>query len=345
MKRGRIELQLHQVAIWPSTRSHAETVSVLKKATRGSVVAQTRKSDILLLAVTNFIWATGWSAIKYTQAQMGPVVLNCWTLGISVVTLLPFAWLEYRQDRGSSAPLTARDYLDYAIMGLFGVTGMTLLYALGARLSLAANGALISMTVPIFTALIAVAVLAERLTRARVVSFVIALIGVLIISDMRWGSVSLFGSYATGNLHLLLGAIGNSVYVVYGKKLLHHIGPMTVLFWGQVLGVIGSLPFLYLEPFHLKSINTFTSYTWLSLVFLGVIYFAVSMVLFYKVLVRLDAGQIMVFTYLQPVFGVVMAVILLHEKVTHGMIIGGVLVVAGTLGVAFEKPRQPAETQ
>jgi drug/metabolite transporter (DMT)-like permease len=308
-------------------------------------VAQARKSDILLLATTNFIWATGWSAIKYTQAQMGPVVLNCWTLGISVLTLLPFAYVEYRQGVASRTQLTARDYLHYAIMGLFGVTGMTLLYTLGARLSLAANGALISMTVPIFTALIAVVVLAERLTRARIVSFVVAFIGVLVISDMRWDSVSLFGSYVTGNLLLLLGAIGNSVYVVYGKKLLDHAGPMTVLFWGQVLGVIGSLPFLYLEPFHLTSINAYTSYTWLSLVFLGVIYFAVSMVLFYKVLVRLEAGQIMVFTYLQPVFGVVMAVILLHEKVTRSMIIGGGLVLAGTLGVAFEHPGQPADTQ
>ncbi len=308
-------------------------------------MAKTRKSDILLLALANFIWATGWSAIKYTQAQMGPVVLNCWTLGISVVTLLPFAYVEYREGRASRTRLTARDYVDFGIMGLFGVTGMTLLYALGARLSLAANGALISMTVPIFTALIAVAVLGERLTRARLVSFIVALVGVVVISDLRWGSVSLLGSYVTGNLLLLLGAIGNSVYVVYGKKLLDRAGPMTVLFWGQVLGVIASLPFLYLEPFHPNTINTYTSYTWLSLIFLGVIYFAISMVLFYKVLVRLEAGKIMVFTYLQPVFGVVMAVMLLHEKVTRGMAIGGGLVIAGTLGVAFENDPQPADTQ
>jgi drug/metabolite transporter (DMT)-like permease len=308
-------------------------------------MAKTRKSDILLLALANFIWATGWSAIKYTQAQMGPVVLNCWTLGISVVTLLPFAYAEYGEGRASRTRLTARDYLDFAIMGLFGVTGMTLLYALGARLSLAANGALISMTVPIFTALIAVAVLGERLTRARLVSFIVALVGVVVISDLRWGSVSLLGSYVTGNLLLLLGAIGNAVYVVYGKKLLDRAGPMTVLFWGQVLGVFASLPFLYLEPFYPYAINTYTSYTWLSLIFLGVIYFAISMVLFYKVLVRLEAGKIMVFTYLQPVFGVAMAVMLLHEKVTRGMLIGGGLVIAGTLGVALENDPQPADTR
>jgi drug/metabolite transporter (DMT)-like permease len=90
-------------------------------------MAKTSKSDILLLALANFIWATGWSAIKYTQAQMGPVVLNCWTLGISVVTLLPFAYAEYREGRATCTRLTARDYVDFGIMGLFGVTGMTLL--------------------------------------------------------------------------------------------------------------------------------------------------------------------------------------------------------------------------
>jgi drug/metabolite transporter (DMT)-like permease len=168
------------------------------------------------------------------------------------------------------------------------------------------------------------------------------MLGVIAISDIQWGTVSFLGSYLRGNLLLSAGAVGNAIYVVYGKKLLSHSGPMTVLFWGQVLGFIGSLPFVYVEPFKLTAVRLYTPYTWMALIFLGAIFYAYAMVVFYKILVRLDAGQIMVFAYLQPVFGVLMAAVALHERLTGSMAIGGLLVVAGTLVVALEKPAPPA---
>lgn len=300
-------------------------------------MAQARKSDILLLALDSYVWGTGWSAIKYSENQMGPVVLNLWTLGISLFVLFPFAYAEYKRNEAVRGTLTRRDYVDYAIMGFLGLMAMTLLYNWGAQLSLAVNGALITTMVPILTALIAVVVLQERLTRARVLGLVVALIGVLIISDINFGGLNFFGPYLVGDLLLLAGVIGNAVYVVFGKKLLERSGRMTVLFWGQALGFIGSLPFLFFEPFRLSSVKTYTLYTWLSLIFLGTIFYAVTMIIFFRILVRLDAGQIMIFAYLQPVFGVIMAAILLHERITIPMIVGGLLVIAGTLMVSFEK--------
>jgi drug/metabolite transporter (DMT)-like permease len=301
-------------------------------------MAQARKSDIVLLALVSCVWGAGCTAIKYTQDWMGPVVLNLWTLGISLLALFPFAYAEYRRKEAVRRVLTVTDYLDYIVMGLVGLTSMTLLYTWGARLSLASNLALVTTAVPILTALIAVIVLRERLTRPRVIGFIIAMAGVLIISDIQWGTLGLLGTYLFGNLLLTAGAVGNAIYVVYSKKLLNHSGPMTVLFWGQALGFIGSLPFLYLEPFKVDSVKMYTLSTWAALIFLGAIFYAYVMVIFYRILVRLDAGQIMVFAYLQPVFGIISAAILLHERITVNMVIGGLLVVAGTLVVALERP-------
>ena len=301
-----------------------------------------RKSDIFLLALNNYIWGTGFVAIKYAQEQMGPVVLNLWSLGLSIPILMPFAYAEYRRKKTSSRPLGRRQYVDYFVMGILGLTGMTLLYNLGARLSLAANGALIAMSIPILTAIIAVIVLGEKMTWVRGASLAIAVVGVLIISDIEWGSVGLFGPYLVGNLLLLLGAVGNAIYVVFGKKLLSHSGPMTVLFWGQVLGFLGSIPFLFFEPFQLGETLSYTPYTWLSLLFLGTVYFSFTMVIFYRILERLDAGQIMIFAYLQPVFGVAMSAILLQENITFSMILGGLLVVGGTSLIFFEERTQTA---
>ncbi len=294
-----------------------------------------RKSDIALLAIVSCVWGAGCGAIKYTQDWMGPVVLNLWTLGLSLIALYPFAHGEYRRKEAVRRSLTTRDYVDYGAMG-FGVTSMTLLYTWGARLSTASNLALVTASVPILTALLAVIVLRERLTRSRVLGFTVAVVGVLILSDIRWGTLTFLGTFLAGNLLLSAGAVGNAIYTVYAKKLLNHSGPMTVLFLGQALGLVGSIPFPYFEPFHLASIRTYALSTWLALIFLGAVFYSYAMVLFYRILVRLDAGQIMVFAYLQPVFGVIVAALFLHEKITTSLVIGGLLVAAGTLIVASE---------
>jgi drug/metabolite transporter (DMT)-like permease len=309
-------------------------------------MARARKTDLLLLAVNQFVWGTGWSAIKYPQDQMGPVTLNLWTVGISVIALLPFVQRQLYQNRrgdtGNPRRLTRRDYLDYFIMGIIGLTGMTLLYAWGTRRSLAANGALISMSVPILTAVIAVMVLAEKMTLGRIGSLVIALVGVLVISDIRWGELDFFGGYLFGNFLLLTGAVCNAIYVVYSKRLLSVTSPLMVLFWSELLGFMGTLPFLPFERFNLRAVGDYRWQTWLALVFLGSIYFAFTMIIFNRILVRLDAGQIMVSNYLQPFFGVLMAAILLGERITLTMIIGGLLVVGGTVLATFEESWQPA---
>ncbi|MCI0622635.1 MAG: DMT family transporter [Acidobacteria bacterium] len=301
-------------------------------------MARARTSDLVLLALNQFIWGTGWSAIKYPQDQMGPVALNLWSLGISVITLLPLMRHESGQSRSlESKVLTKQDYLHYLTMGVVGVTGMTLLYAWGARISLAANGALISMAVPILTSLIAVLVLSEKITLGRVISLAIAVVGVVIISDFRWGELGFVGGYLLGNAVLLAGATCNAIYIVYSKKLLSSTSPLKLLFWAQLLGFLGSLPFLFFEEFHLQTIVNYRWNTWLALLFLGSIYFTLTMIIFYRILVRLDAGQITVSNYLQPFFGVLMAALLLGERISHTMILGGLLVIGGTALATFEE--------
>src|SRR5437879_277027 len=135
-----------------------------------------KRSDLLLLVLNQFVWGTGWSAIKYAQNQMGPVTLNVCSLGISVLTLVPF-FLAERRSATSQTPtggLSFQNYVDYFVAGVIGLAGMTLLYAWGAGRSLAANGAVISMSVPVLTIVVAVIVLGEKMTAARLASLGIA---------------------------------------------------------------------------------------------------------------------------------------------------------------------------
>jgi len=64
------------------------------------------------------------------------------------------------------------------------------------------------------------------------------------------------------------------------------------------------------------------------------------MVLFLNVLTRLDATQAALSNYLIPFFGVVIAAVVLNEKLTGFMLAGGALVLTSTLLVTVYEERQ-----
>ena len=70
------------------------------------------------------------------------------------------------------------------------------------------------------------------------------------------------------------------------------------------------------------------------------------MVIFLNVLTRLDATQAGLVNYLIPFFGVLIAAIILGERLTSFMIMGGMLVLVSTVLVTVyeERQRLPAKS-
>jgi drug/metabolite transporter (DMT)-like permease len=81
---------------------------------------------------------------------------------------------------------------------------------------------------------------------------------------------------------------------------------------------------------------------------LAIFQYFLSMVIFLNVLTRLDATQAAVSNYLIPFFGVVIAAIVLHERLTKFMVVGGIVVLASTLLVTVyddhQRGREAVET-
>jgi drug/metabolite transporter (DMT)-like permease len=64
------------------------------------------------------------------------------------------------------------------------------------------------------------------------------------------------------------------------------------------------------------------------------------MVMFLSVLTRLDATQAGLSNYLISFFGLIVAFLVLHERLTKFMVLGGLLVLASTLLVTVYQGRQ-----
>jgi drug/metabolite transporter (DMT)-like permease len=189
------------------------------------------------------------------------------------------------------------------------------------------------LTLPVSTAIMAYFLLGERMTWVRWVSFAFAIAGVLECSGIDWKNVNMTSSrFMTGNILLFISVLSSAVYNVYSKRLLRRYSPFQVLLYSYVALFVFMLPLvIYVEPEGFRNLPTYTGVVWLGLLLLAIFQYFLSMVILLSVLTRLDATQAGLTNYLIPFFGLVAAGVVLHERVTLAMILGGVLVLASTL--------------
>jgi drug/metabolite transporter (DMT)-like permease len=311
--------------------------------------------DVSLLVLVNAMWAAQYAAYKVASQTMGPVTLSAWTFLFAGFILLPFLlWERRRMGRGIAFQgpagialppgarrlLSKRNLIGFLMIGVVGLIPASAFLAWGVSRSSASDAALIYLTVPIITALLASLILNEKMTAVRWGSLFLALVGVLILSDVDWRHVGLISSkFLTGNLLVLAACASSSFYNVYCKELLSRFTPLEVLVVGYFLAVILSVPLMVeIEGFSLHTVRSYPATAWLALIVLSVLSWGLAMVLWMFLLKRLDVSQASVSIYLLPFLGVLISAATLHERITVPMIIGGLVTLTGTILITTLEP-------
>ena len=301
-------------------------------------------ADLGLLILVNAMWAAQFTAYKLVSNDIGPVTVSAWIFLIGGIVLLPFIMRERRnrtcvQHSDAQDKITGRSLLSkrnlagFVAISVFGLVPASAFMAWGVARSTASNSALINLTIPVITALLAVAMLGEKMSTARWASLAISLIGVLILSDFDWRHLTLTSNrFLLGNSLVLLSCTCSSFYNVCSKELLRRFSPVEVLTIGYFLAVLVILPLLWsIEPLSLQALLRYSRATWLGLLLLGVFVWGLSMVLWMSLLKRLDVSLASISVYLLPFLGVLISAVFLGEKITGMMALGGGVTLAGTI--------------
>ena len=302
-----------------------------------------RFRDWALLLICNLIWASQFVMVKLVQEQMGPVFATFFPMTIATVALIPIVRREMKRGgKAAQAPIPTKDVLEFILIGVFGQVVAQLFITWGVRWSLASNAALLMLTLPVATAVMAFFFLDERMTKVRWISFILAIAGVLECSGIDWKGLNFSsGRFVVGNLMIFLSINGSAFYNAYSKKLLRRYSPLRVLLYSYYAVFVFLLPItVYAEPSGFRNLAHYTGTVWFGLFALAFLMYFLSMVIFLNVLSRLDATQAALSNYLIPFFGVLIAAIVLHERLTRYMILGGILVLASTLLVTLYEEHQ-----
>jgi drug/metabolite transporter (DMT)-like permease len=302
-----------------------------------------RLYDWGMLLLCNMIWGSQFVIYKIIARQSGPVFAALFP--ITIATLLLFPILRRKRQRAALAVSSFSlrgDVFQFILIGVFGQVVTQLFVAWGVRFTLASNAALLALSLPILTAIMAYLFLGERMTPVRWWSFALAIAGVIECSGIRWREVNLSSSkYLIGNLMFFLAMNASAFYNTYSKKLLRRYSPLEVLFRSYCVVVVVMLPFaLITEPQTFRNIPNFTPAVWLGFFLLAFFQYFLAMLMYLSVLTRLDATQAGLSNYLISFFGLFVAFLALHERMTKFMILGGLLVLASTLLVTIYEGKQ-----
>ena len=289
--------------------------------------------DWSCIVVVNFMWATQVAAIKLIGDRLGAVAIAFIPMILSVAMFLPVLWRENRK-RGAAFHWHWADARHFLVAGIFGPFLIQFSYTLGAQRTLAANAAIITLSIPVLVAVVASLMLREKLNPVRIFSFVMALAGVLLTSlqDIQGAN---FGqrTYLTGNLLFFVACAASAFYNTYCKFLVDRkYTELEILVYTSVVGSIASIPlFLWLEPLRPGTLARLDHVAILGILELAFIVYGVAMLMFFYVLKRLDVTQATLGNYLLPFFIGLLAVAVLKESITPVMWIGGVVVLISTL--------------
>jgi drug/metabolite transporter (DMT)-like permease len=307
--------------------------------------------NVALFVLVNAMWAAMYFANKWVD--LGPVGISVWTFLIAIPVLVPFLlWERSRSTRHKEfvqsvgrekrSPWCASNGAGFAVVGILGLLPAALFMAWGEKYTTATSAAMLGLSVPVITPLVAFMVLGERMCRVGWISLSIALTGALILSCSGTSEESAGTVIKSGWLWILLGnamvLLSNTcscLYNVFSKELLRRFSPLEVLSYSYVLALaLGLILAVWLEPVCLGPLVWRDAHRWWGLVILGVVVYGLAMVLWMYLLTRIDVGLASISLYLLPFFGVVLSALILGEAMTWPMVAGGVITFAGAvLGV------------
>jgi len=292
-----------------------------------------RVKDWVLLLLCNAIWASQFVMVKLVQTEMGFIFATFFPIAVSTLILAPFALIKKTAAQEAGETRNVGDIWHFLALGILGQVPAQLFVTWGTKLSTASNAALLFLSLPILTTIMALFMLGERLTVTRLIALSLALLGVVESSGIDLSELKLRDEQSfLGNGLIFLSVAGSAFYNVYSKRLMNRYSPHEILLYSYFVVVVILLPVtLTMEPQAFDNLPRFGRVVWAGVGMLAVFQYALSMLLFLQVLERVDAMQAAIMNYLIPFFGVIIGWLMLNEQISASIVWGGILGVASTL--------------
>ena len=278
---------------------------------------------IFLLAL---LWGPSFLFIKVALREIGPFNLVLFRIAGAAAVLLLFVKI-----RKLKMPSSWGEWRHFFILGFFAHALPFALFNWSELHIDSALAAILNGTTPLFTILIASVFIAnERLSFEKVAGVIVGFVGlvILIMPNLTSGAQSSFWGCMAG----LGAALSYAVAMIYAKLKLKGASSIVAPAAQLSTAALLTLPvaFFFEGPVNPMTLSPTTLGAVASLALLGT---AFAFMLYYAILEKSGPTSLSLVTYIVPVFGVVLGVVILDEKigwhtwVSCALIFSGIIIV------------------
>lgn len=278
----------------------------------------------VLLLLTAFIWGANAVAGKLSVGHISPMSLTLLRWVGALILLFPFAGPHLRSD----GPAIRRHWLYFVGLGLLGFTSFNALFYVAMGYTSAINAMIIQAAMPLVVFVGMFLFFHIRVSVLQVVGFALTLVGVLLVASHGHPETILALDLNIGDAMILASTTIFGVYTILlsRKPRVHWLSSIFLLSLG---GALGAVPLLVWE---VAAGLTFApdAQGLLILAFTIVFPSILSQALYIKGVETIGANRANIFVNTVPVFGAILAVLILAEPfhayhlVALSLVLGGI---------------------
>ncbi len=281
-----------------------------------------KKGHIVAFA-TIFMWSTTFVSTKVVLESLSPIEILLFRFSLGYFALLI---VHPRFKLFTSI----KDEILFLLLGGSGVFLYFILENIALQYTQATNVGVIVSTAPIFTALIASAIVRDaKINTGLILGFFLAISGILLLISDRSEVLEL---NLVGDMIALAGSFSFGLYSVLTQKVdsskYHYIFVTQKTF---VYGIIWMLIYVLVSGEQLTYSNIFDVRILSNMLFLGLIASGLCFVLWNYAIRLIGSVSTSNYIYLVPLITAVTAVVVLGERVTWSILGGGILIILGLL--------------
>lgn len=292
----------------------------------------------IYLLIVALIWGIAGPVIKFTLSGIDPLPFLSYRFLISALIAL-----VYFSIKGFRFPNFKKTFLLTLLYGILAFPVALLILFLGLNKTGVLEMSLITLLGPLLVTAGGVLFFKDHVTKRERLGIFIVLIGTLFSTFYPLLNGESTKIELSGNVLILIFLLIDSAATLLSKKLLKlDASPVVLVNLGFIIGAVFLVPASIIKFGFSTMVNTVVS---LPVKYhLGVLYMAIfSGTIAYSLWVlghkSVEVSEAALFRYLSPVFGVILAVLWLNEKITPHFIIGAVLIATGIIIAEIKKRR------
>ncbi len=289
----------------------------------------------LAFAALCVIWGSSYLFIRLGVRDLTPPALIALRLLVGAAVITTIATVRRHDLR-----LQRRDFLVLLVVATINTAAPFLLIAWGEVTVPSGLAAVLNSTVPIFSMVLAGAVLQdEPMTLPRLGGVALGFTGVVVLLSKSLGQATIHWSALSGQGAIVLASICYAVGAVSIRKNLRGVPPLTMATY--TLLIAASETVLLSLVFSRPAWGAMTSTTWFAVAWLGILGSGMAYLLAFYVLSNWGAARYTLLAYMMPVVGLTLGAVFLHEVLDWHIIAGSILVVSGVILASLVKRTRP----